>query len=503
MRKLIIQRSFIIGTLLTLGFLGMVVRVFYVQVIEGEFYLTKAKNVWKRDEILPANRGNMLDRNNSILATNVYAYNLYLNPDVINSLRISDRIIEDFSSILKIDKLYLSELVNKKKKDELYYKQVEVRKGGWLLESNINSKITELKTKYQKELKSKEVGITTIKVEKRFYPKKDLASHVLGYLDLEGSPVLGMEKSLNSFLKESDGRIQSYKDGNSIEVENGTISYIPPKNGMDVTLTIDNHIQYFVEEALSRVQKTYSPKSATVIVANPTTMEILALANISDFDPNAYWETKDYSAFINHAISSVYEPGSTFKIVTLAASVEEKLFNPNEKYQSGSIKVPGQIIHDIKPEGWGSITYLEGLKRSSNVAFVNLGYFGLQPERLEKYIKKFGFGAITGLELPLESRGVINLKYPADYAAASYGQGMVQVTPIQQIAAISVIANGGKLMKPHLVSKIENNQTGSVQLVKPTFVRQVISKETAAKVGEYLEQVVSDRDIGSGEERIY
>jgi len=275
------------------------------------------------------------------------------------------------------------------------------------------------------------------------------------------------------------------------------IYYKEPIDGKDIYLTIDKNIQYIVEESLKELQKKYSPKSATVIVADPKSMDILALANIPTFDPNSYWESNDYSAFYNHAIKSEYEPGSTFKIVTLAASVQEGLYNPNERYQSGSITVGGRTIHDIKRDGWGKITFLEGLKRSSNVEFIKLGYEKLKPTLLESYIRNFGFGHITGVELPGESKGVINLKYSADYAAASYGQG-IQVTPMQQIAAIGAIANGGYLMQPHIVNKIVNPKSGEITQTKTNIVRQVISNETARKVGEYLELVVSDQKIGSG-----
>ncbi|MNW53081.1 Stage V sporulation protein D [compost metagenome] len=236
----------------------------------------------------------------------------------------------------------------------------------------------------------------------------------------------------------------------------------------------------------------------TVIAADPNTMEILGMANMPTYNPNEYWADVDQKNFYNHAIKSVYEPGSTFKIVTLAGAVQDGLFNPNATYMSGSIRVPGQTIHDLKRSGWGEITYLEGVKRSSNVAFVKLGYEMLGPERLKTYVDQFGFGKKTGIELPGESKGIVDPVQQADFAAMAYGHGKLLVTPLQQIVAVSAIANGGKLMEPHIVKSITDPQTGEAQDTKPKVVQQILTPEKAKEVGTYLEQVVSDQKIGTG-----
>ncbi|NBC70458.1 penicillin-binding transpeptidase domain-containing protein [Paenibacillus sacheonensis] len=499
MIKRVNKRTIFLSGLLSFMFVVLIARVFQVQVVQGGTYLALAKQTWAKDNVIAANRGMITDKNNKPLAMNVNAYNLSLQPQRIYHLHLQDEIVEKLSLLLGSSEAYLNGLISKKKSDGNYFVQVEVRNGGWLLDSGMDDKLVKLKAALQKEKSTSDVGMVIEQADKRFYPDNSLASQLLGYVNKEGVPIMGLEKSLDKELKQTDGRIIAYQDGSSIELPNGTISYQKPVNGKNITLTIDEQIQFYVEDALRGLQAKYNPKSASVIVADPNTMDILALANIPSFNPNAFWEkANDLSAFYNHAIRSEYEPGSTFKIVTLAAAVQEGLFDPNEKYRSGSIKVPGRTIHDINPQGWGTITFLEGLKRSSNVEFVKLGYEKLKPAKLEQYIRNFGFGSPTGIELPGESKGVITMKYPSDFAAASYGQGEVQVTPIQQIAAISAIANGGKLMQPHLVKKIEDPQEGNVVTSKPTVVRQVISKETATKVGQYLEQVVSDRVIGSG-----
>jgi penicillin-binding protein 2B len=198
------------------------------------------------------------------------------------------------------------------------------------------------------------------------------------------------------------------------------------------------------------------------------------------------------------AVAVPYEPGSTFKVVTLAGAVEDGKFNPNDTYMSGSIQITDQTLHDHDRNGWGRITFLEGLKRSSNVAFVKLGYEMLGQDKLLGYIKKFGFGSKTNIDVPMEAEGSIPMKYPAEFATATYGQGLT-VTAIQQLASYGVVANGGKLMWPHVIKDYANHKTGEIiKKFEPKVVSQVISEQTAKQVTEYLEQVVSDQKIGTG-----
>jgi penicillin-binding protein 2B len=280
----------------------------------------------------------------------------------------------------------------------------------------------------------------------------------------------------------------------------GELAFKQAINGSDVQLTIDREIQFYIEEALRKAYETYKPISITAVAADPKTMEILGMANMPDFDPNNYWDySSNLAAFRNDAVQSVYEPGSTFKIVTLAAAVQEGLFKPDDMYMSGSIKYypKDKPIHDYNYSGWGEISYLDGLKHSSNVAFVKLGYEMLGKDRLVNYIKAFGFGEKTGIELPNEISRSFSLDYPSEVATAAFGQGKVLVTPIQQVAAVAAVANGGKLMEPHIIKSITDPATGTKTVTQPKVVRQVISEQTSKKVGEYLEQVVSDQAIGT------
>ena len=246
------------------------------------------------------------------------------------------------------------------------------------------------------------------------------------------------------------------------------IVYEPARDGHSLRLTIDANIQLYIEQALEEVYRKYRPYSATAIAVDPQTMEVLGLANMPTFNPNRYWVFNDYRDFYNHAVSSQYEPGSTFKIVTLAAAVEEGLFDPDETYMSGRIPVPG-IPDGIKDhnygQGWGEITFLEGLKRSSNVAFVKLGYERLGGERLRHYINQFGFGKLTGIDIAGETRELSISGARPRWRLPRSDKGS-RLRRLNKIAALSAVANGGYLMRPYIVKEIIDSETGKVILLQ-------------------------------------
>lgn len=496
MTKRIKLRTLLVGGFITLLFVFLVGRIYWVQVVKADFWTEKAKEVWARSDKLIPERGTITDRNGNVLAMDVTAYTIAVNPQTIHDLQLGDVIVTKLSSVLGISQSYVRGVVEAKQDNGTFFKQRELHNGGWKIDKAVADRIVKFRDQLIEQTKHKDVGIYLIDEKKRFYPKQTLAAHVLGYENKEGNAVMGLEASLNDQLRGTEGYIKYEKDGNGIIIDNGNVDIQPAVDGKNVKLTLDMNIQSYIQEALKEAYDKYQPKSITAIAADPQTMEILGMASLPDFNPNTYW-TAPQANFYDHAIKSLYEPGSTFKIVTLAGAVQENIFNPNEQYKSGSIKVPGDTIHDIH-QNWGTITFLEGLKRSSNVAFVKLGYEGLKPERLMSYINNFGFGKKTGIELPGEAAGRVNPHYPVEYATAAFGQGKVQVTPIQQVAAVAAIANGGKLLVPHLVKEIDDPVTKKAEVTKPQTVRQVVTEKTASQVDEYLEQVVSDQEIGSG-----
>jgi len=503
MIKRIKLRTLVLGGAITLLFVFLVAHLYKTQVVNGEQWLSMAEKRWSTSEKFPAKRGTITDRNGNMLAMDAIAYNVSINPTLIHNLELVDEISLGLSSILEVSKDYILEQLNMKREDGSYYSNRELRKGGWQIEKPLADELTvfndELKAKLRAEKKGSDTGIYISETYERLYPRNKLASQIIGYISLDGENKIGLESMYDDILQGHDGYISYKKDGQRVQIVGSDVEYVAPKDGQKIELTIDNDIQLYAEEALRDVVQKYSPKSATAIVANPKTMEILAMANLPDYDPNQYWES-DYEAMYNHAVGSLYEPGSTFKIATLAAAIEEGVFDPEEIYQSGSIIVGNDPtpIRDHNRVGWGKISFLEGLKLSSNVAFVKLGYERLGSEKLREYLTNFGFAQKTGIEVTNEATGTIRFQYPRDVAAATFGQGVVLVTPIQQVAAVAAVANGGVLMKPYMVKSITDPETQTTTVTEPTVVRRVISEQTSKLANEYLEQVVSDREKGTG-----
>lgn len=503
MIKRIKLRTLTLGGLITLLFLFLMFHIYKTQIVEGAMWRELAEKRWSTSETFQAKRGTITDRDGNVLAMDALAYNVSINPQLIHNLGIAEQIKEGLASILEVDRKYIEDHLNATRKDGTYYANRELRQGGWNIEKEVADLLVAFSDELKEELRKKKLGTDTgiylAETYERFYPHEKFASQVIGYISLDGENKIGLESTYNDILEGQDGHISYQKDGQRVQIMGSDVDYVPAKDGQKIQLTLDRDIQNYAEEALRDVVEKYSPKSATAIVANPNTMEILAMANMPEFDPNEYWDT-DYSAMYNHAVGSLYEPGSTFKIATLAAAIDQGVFDPDEYFQSGSIKIANDPtpIRDHNRLGWGQITFLEGLKYSSNVAFVKLGYERLGEQKFREYLTNFGFGQKTGIEVPNEATGTIRFQYPRDVAAATFGQGVVLVTPIQQIAAVAAVANGGKLMKPYIVKSITDPATKTTTVVEPTVVRRVISEESSRLANEYLEQVVADRERGTG-----
>ncbi|MFC5403051.1 penicillin-binding transpeptidase domain-containing protein [Cohnella soli] len=508
MTRRIKLRTLLTGGLFTLLFLGLVVRIYWVQVVKADFWTNQAMRTWNASETLPPERGKLLDRDGRVLAANVLAYTVAVGPKRLAELekshpewRLTDQIVSKLHAVLGTDEAKLREMVTAKKKNGDLLDQREIQPDGWKVDKTVMDRLAAFRTEMRKLTGVTNIGLYFVNEQKRSYPNGPLASHILGYEDKQGIAIAGLEKKLDDQLSGTPGFVKYQKDGTRTQLPNGQLEYKQPIDGKTATLTIDMDIQFYIDQALRAAFDKYKPISITAIAADPSTMEILGMASLPDYNPNVYWEkAQDLSAFRDNAIQSLYEPGSTFKIVTLAAAVQEGLFKPNDTYKSGSISFKNMkpIRDHNNGRGWGPITYLDGLKHSSNVAFAKLGYEMLGKEKLVQYINNFGFGQKTGIELPNEVSRPINLQYASDVARATFGQGSVLVTPIQQVAAVAAVANGGKLMVPHIVKTISDPTTGDKEVTEPQVVRQVISEETSRKVGEYLETVVSDKEIGTG-----
>ncbi|GGN96512.1 PASTA domain-containing penicillin-binding protein [Saccharibacillus kuerlensis] len=505
-------RTLLIGGGITLFFLVLIGRIFFLQVVQAEFWHAEAVEQWSASKVLKAERGAITDRNGKELAVDSPAYSVVVEPNIINQRGTADDVVKILHEKLGVSEEKLRELVVRKyekdspkgtyKKGD-YSVWVEVRPQGWKIDGDLKKEIESsiAAVRQAKGLSKKtDIGIVFDDQIKRFYPQHTLAANVLGFVDNEGNPKYGIESYFEDELKGIDGKISYQRDAKGVELPNASSEVVPPKDGTSFQLTLDSTIQHYAEQAAQKAYEKYQPKSVSIIAADPNTMDILAMVNMPTFDPNSYSEAEKLEDFNNLSVMGQYEPGSTFKIVTLSAAVQEGKFNPNETYSSGVIRVGGRNIHDVG-RSWGVISYLDGVKHSSNVAFVKLGLEKIGTKKLTEYIGKFGFGEKTGIQLPGELDGKMNVTENSplgDQASITFGHN-VSVTPIQQIVAISAVANGGKLLEPHIVKSKSNPQTGEVtKMNEVKKIRDVITPETAKIVSGYLEQVVSDRIIGTG-----
>ncbi len=487
------NRAFLVGGATILLFLTLIFHLFNVQVSRSAELVDLAKNVWETSRQIQAVRGAILDRHDDVLSFDAPSFTVAINPIRIHEKNQEDLVVTTIGPIIKMNETKLRSLVNKKRSNGKFYGQVELRNEGWQIDAIVADKV-------RKAIETKKMeGVFLMDGKKRFYPYQTMAAQVLGYLHKEGGAIGGLEKGFNQYLQGQAGSVSYEKDLKGVELPSGKVTINDAHDGKTIRTTIDRNIQQFLEQAMEKTVAQYHPKSMVGIVVDPQTMEILALSNRPNFNPNEYWKADDQANFYDHAIASRYEPGSTFKVVTLSGAVEEGVFDPNEEYMSGQIHVPGATIRDHNRTGWGKITFLEGLQRSSNIAFVKLGYERLGEDKLRDYINRFGFNEMTGIDLPGEVAGKVKFKYPSEVATATFGQGGVAVTPLQQVSAYAVIANGGKLMRPYIVKQIIDPKTNAViQENGPKVIRQVVSAQTARKVTEFLETVVNDPKKGTG-----
>lgn len=503
MVKRIKLRTLFIGGCITLFFLVLVGRVFWIQVLDREKWQEAAAKQWAHTSIIKAVRGVITDRNGNVLASDVPAYTVVVNPKVIAEKKIGEEVIQGLHELLGKPVDELKKLVEAKNEKGEYLTNREIRNEGWKIDEEMKDKVTAFVDKLKKEHDTLETGVGLVREQKRYYPKGSLAAHILGYTDRDGKAIMGLEKFMDTQLAGVDGKLNYQSDGKGVKLPDSKDTFQPVVNGSNFKLTIDSTIQFYIEEAIKKANAEYRPKSISVIAADPKTMEILGLANTPTFNPNEYYDlNQDAAGFFNHAIKTRFEPGSTFKIVPLAGAVQEKLFNPNATFQSGSIRIKGysKPIYDMNRAGYGTITFLEGVKRSSNVAFVKFGYEMLGKDKLLKYINDFGFSEKTGIDLPGEITGLVNPDpgRAVENATLAYGHGKLLVTPIQQLTAMAAIANGGKLLVPHVVKEVTDPNTGKTTVTQPEVVRQVLSEASARETGGYLEQVVADLQHGTG-----
>ncbi len=468
--------ALIVGILI---FFVIDIRLAFVQVIMGDSLTEKAKESWSREIPFEPKRGEIVDRNGVALATNVSAPTVYVIPKQVDN---PEETAEKLANVLNMSKEKAYELITKKTMI------VRIPEG---------RKISHEKAKELRSLDLK--GVYIAEDSKRHYPFGNYLSHVLGFAGIDNQGLMGLELYYDKDLSGEKGSVQFYSTAKGQRMEDMPDDYEPPVDGLDLTLTIDSRIQTVVERELDLAEAKYNPDGIIAIAMDPNSGEILAMASRPNFDPANFRNVPQEIYNRNLPIWSTYEPGSTFKIITLAAALEEgKVDLEHEHFNDpGYIEVSGSHLHCWKKGGHGHQTFLEVVQNSCNPGFVELGQ-RLGKETLFKYIKDFGFGEKTGIDLQGEGKGILfNLERvgPVELATTSFGQG-VSVTPIQQVAAVSAAINGGTLYTPYVAKEIKDPKTGKVIMRKqPTAKRKVISEETSKQIRYALETVVAK---GSG-----
>lgn len=462
---------------------------------EGKVLTALAEAKYARESTLKANRGTIVDRNGELIAADTLSYRLVavLSEKASNGSK-KPMHVKDYEATAEVLAKYIP-----LEKEAILSRMTNAKEGTWQVEFGKAGRDLSHETvlALKQEIKDKELsGILFIEDQKRFYPNGVFASYLIGFAmkeeDEEGNistvGKMGLEKTYNEALTGTDGKVDFQSDGWGFVLPKTEKTIVAPQDGHEIQLTIDKTIQNFVEDALNRANADYSPKKMLVVVANPKTGEILAMSQRPAFHPSTREGLTEN--WLNDALENTIEPGSTMKMFTLAAAIEENKWNPNAWFKSGQYTIFDRTIRDVNKTGWGTITYLEGFQRSSNVSMAYL-LEDLGDRTFIEYLRNFGFGEKTGIDLPNEAPGIILDRYPSERLTTSYGQGST-VTPIQMIQAATAIANNGNMMKPYVIDKITDPNTGEVvKEHEPEKHDSPISADTAKEVREVLASTVT------------
>ena len=444
------------------------------------------------EEVIYPTRGDILDKNGNVLAQSVSSYTViaYLSETRSEGsedpLHVVDKkaTAEALSPLINMSVEDIMKLLEK----DAY--QVELGPGGRNLSQIQMEKIKELNLP----------GIDFISDTKRYYPNGDFASYMLGYTKTKeenGNNTivgeLGIEEYYNETLTGSTGFITYEKDRYGYKIANGREYIEPADDGDDIYLTVDSNIELFIENAVKKMSEDSEAEWTLMVVADAKSGAILGYSSTPSFDPNI----RNMTSYIDPIVGNAYEPGSTMKIFSYMCAIESGNYKGDDKYMSGSKTYESEItgekvtINDWKKEGWGEITYDQGFALSSNIAVANLVETAIGKTELSACYNNYGFGKTTGFTLKRESKGSIDFNYQIEVATAGYGQG-ITTTPIQHIQALTAIANNGVMLKPYIVSKIVDSNTGDVNFEgKRTEIKQIASEETINKIKELMASVVT------------
>lgn len=453
--------------------------------------------------ILPASRGTIYDASGTILAQNVSSYTViaYLDESRTGTSKTPLHVIDKETTAKK-----LAEVLEKDEDDLLYLLETFSEQGKYQVE--LAHGITEM-TKENIEILDLP-GIDFVENYKRYYPNGDFASYVIGYAktnenietdedgytkityEIEGE--LGIEAMYDDLLKGKDGYLSYQSDRFGYKIPDTDETRIEAVDGANIYLTLDANIQRFLETAVKDVDENYDPDWMMITVMDAKTGDILGTASTPSFDPNI----RDIENYESPLVSYLYEPGSTMKTYTYMCAIEKGTYDGSATYESGSIEVEGTKISDWNNGiGWGTVTYDKGYEYSSNVAITNILQKFIDKDDLKSCLESYGFGSYTDIELPREMLGNLEFNYPVEVAAAGFGQG-ITTTAIQHLRALSMIANEGRLLTPHIVDKIVDPNTGEIIYESKTEQsEQVVSVSTVNKIRELMYNTVNGTDAGT------
>lgn len=464
-----------IGFFFALFFVTVAGRAFYLQVIKSEELVRLAERQHQRMVPLTPVRGTISDATGAPLAVSIEMDSCFAEP----------RTIED----VKDTASRLAPILG------MPAKEIEAKINGgknfvWLqrrIVPEVARKIRDLDLE----------GIGLVKEPKRFYPNSEVASHVVGFTGLDPEGLEGIELKYDATILGNTGYLIMERDALGREINRKGIVTKSASKGNNVTLTLDKNIQYITEKELAKAVTSSGARSGMAVVMEPKSGKVLAIANYPTFNPNTFARYQPF-ALRDHAVADSFEPGSTFKVFLIAAALEEKVISPTDGFncENGSFSIGGITIHDTHRYGYLSVS--DVLKYSSNIGAAKIGR-KLGQERLARYLRGFGIGERTGIDLPGESPGNLRDKsrwFDADLATVSFGQG-VSASAIQLAAGYSAIANGGVLMKPYVVEKITDQDGNLVQTVAPQIRNRVVSEETARRVTRMMETVTKEGGTGT------
>lgn len=476
------RRKMAIVLFVTLAvFLAVIVKLAIVQFVQGSDLQEKAEELRTKDLPVAASRGTIFDRNGNKLAISITADSISASPPDVLASGQEESIASFLSEKLGVEKSVLLKKLTSNTSFEWIKRKVDFDLAEQIKEADLP-------------------GIDIIEETQRYYPKGILASHIVGFAGIDNQGLEGVEFSFDDLLAGENGRIVGEYDAKGQLIAQAEYEYIPPTDGCDVYLTIDENMQYFAERELDALMESETPPlGAGVLIMRPSTGEILVAAYRDAYDPNHH---EDYtsSEIRNFLVSDSYEPGSIFKIITASTALEEGTATLESRYYDpGYIMIGSSRIGCWSSVPHGSQSFVEAVQNSCNPAFVTIGTAieAKQKGLFYKYIRAFGFGSTTGVDLPGEAPGIMipdEGVNAVEIATISIGQG-IAVTPIQMVSAVSAVANGGVLLKPQIVKEVRDAEGNLVSSLQPEKVRQVISEDTASTMLEVLQTVVTD---GSG-----